>query len=79
MLRSGPLTLRELEALTGLDGRTIRRMIELERRDGVPIVSDCKRGYWIGNSDEVQHFVRSMRRRAAEIVKTAEAIEDAAG
>ena len=61
---------RELEKMTGWSGRMVRLMIEKERRSGVPILS------LPGNSAERAQFVRSMRNRAAEILKTAQAVED---
>lgn len=67
---------RELEAMTGLDGRTIRLMIERERRNGALILSDCQRGYFLAGSEtEKQIFVRSMRARAMEILKTVACVE----
>lgn len=70
------ITLRQLQTLTNLDGRTIRRMIERERRDGVPILSDNQTGYFLAeNDDERDTFVKSMLHRANEIRLTAAAIE----
>ena len=78
-LSHGPengVTLRHLKTLTNLPGREIRRMIERERRDGCPIVSDCQRGYWLAETQaEIETFCRSMRARAAEIQRTAAAVE----
>lgn len=68
---------RELESLTGWSGRMVRLMIEKERRAGIPILSDNANGYYLpGNSAERAQFVRSMRNRAAEILKTAAAVEE---
>lgn len=68
--------LRQLQALVNLDGRTIRRLIELERRSGIPILSDNKTGYFLAENEvERDNFVRSMRHRANEIRLTAAAIE----
>ena len=68
---------RELEKMTGWSGRMVRLMIEKERRSGIPILSDNANGYYLpGNSAERAQFVRSMRNRAAEILKTAQAVED---
>lgn len=48
-----------------------------ERRSGVPILSDNASGYFLpGNSAERAQFVKSMRNRAAEILRTAAAVED---
>lgn len=70
------VTLRHLEKLTGADNRTIRRQIELERRSGIPILSDCVNGYYLpGSQSERDRCVRSLRSRAKEIEKTADAIE----
>lgn len=70
--------LAHLEALTGLDGRRVREQIERERRSGVPILSQD--GYYLPADDrETERFVKSMRRRANEILKTAKAVERGRG
>ena len=67
---------RDLMALTGLPDRELRRMIEAERRQGCPILSDNIRGYFLpGDEAERDRCVRSLRSRAAEIMETAAAIE----
>lgn len=74
--QANALPRRELEALTGLDGRTVRLMIEQERRAGVPVLSNCTGGYYLpGNDQETVACVRSLRHRAGEILRTAAAIE----
>ena len=73
-------TMRDLVSLTGENSRTIRRMIEAERRRGTPILSDNRNGYWLAlDSRETELFVRSMRGRAREILRTAAAVERAGG
>ena len=73
------VTLHHLEKMIGAPGREIRREIERERRAGALIVSDNRHGYYLADSPaEAQRFARSMRRRAAEISRTARAIEEAA-
>ena len=68
--------LRRLKELLDLDGRTIRLMIRSERLHGTPILADCVSGYYLpGDDHERARCVRSMRRRAAEIVRAADAIE----
>ncbi len=68
--------LRHLKAVTGMEGRTIRRKIESERRRGIPILSDNLNGYFLPASEgERERFVKSMRHRAGEILKSAAAIE----
>lgn len=67
---------RDLVALTGYPDRELRRLIEAERRQGCPILSDCVHGYYLpGDSTERDCCVRSLRSRAKEIERTADAIE----
>ena len=74
------VTLRHLEKLADLPGREVRRQIERERRHGIPILSDNMNGYFLPSSeDEKARCVCSMRGRAGEILRTARAIEGAAG
>lgn len=74
--QANALPRRELEALTGLDGRTVRLLIEQERRAGVPVLSDNSRGYFLPqDAQETVACVRSLRHRAGEILRTAAAIE----
>ena len=71
--------LRYLKDLLHLDGRKVRLMIRAERLAGTPILADNQTGYYLpGNDLERARCVRSMRRRAAEIVRAADAIEEAA-
>ena len=74
--RENAIPRRELERLTGLDGRTVRLMIERERREGRPILADNAKGYYLPATEhERAACVRSMRHRAAEILAAARAIE----
>lgn len=69
--------LRHLRQLVDLPGREIRRQIQMEREQHVPIASG-RHGYYIAaDAREKDRFVRGMKRRAAEIVKVAEAVEEA--
>lgn len=78
--RTAAIPLQQLVRVTGKDGRTVRLLIEKERRNGAPILSDCKSGYYLAaDASEAEMFARSMRGRAREILKTARAIEVAAG
>ena len=67
--RENAIPRRELERLTGLDGRTVRLMIERERREGRPILAD--------NAIPATEYERAafVRHRAAEILAAARAIE----
>ncbi|MCI6567295.1 MAG: hypothetical protein MSF32_00085 [Dysosmobacter sp.] len=74
--RENAVPLRHLTAMTKLDGRTVRAMIAAERLAGVPILSDNSTGYYLpGNAAEKERFIRSMKHRAKEIERAAEAIE----
>ena len=76
--RQNAVPLKRLKELLDLDGRTVRLMIRGERLQGTPILADCVSGYYLpGDDHERAQCVRSMRRRAAEIVKAADAIEKA--
>ena len=69
--------LQQLVKLSGLDNRTARRLIEIERRAGTAICSDNRCGYFLAeNEAELWRFVRSMQHRAAEIWKTARSLDD---
>ena len=72
------IPLGALETLTGLDRRMIRRRIQLERQAGACICVNCKDGYYLAETEaERARCVASMRQRAAEVYKTAAAIERA--
>ena len=78
--RENAVPLRHLKKLLEVDGRTVRLMIERERRAGTPICADNATGYFLpSTADEKAACVRSMRHRAGEIMKTARAIERAKG
>lgn len=69
---------RELMSMTGFSDRELRLKIGAERRQGVPILSDCVGGYFLpGAKSERDRCVKSLRRRAGEIMETAAAIEQA--
>lgn len=64
--------------LTGFSDRELRKRIELERRAGIAICADNLSGYYLAADElEKRQFVNSMLHRAAEIAKTAAAIEEA--
>lgn len=73
------VSLRHLAHILHRSGREVRRTIERERRSGVPILADNATGYYLP-ADELERAacVRSMRHRAGEILRTAQAIEEAA-
>lgn len=72
------VNLRYLRGITRLPGREIRRLIQRERMEGIPICSDNVAGYYLPANDfEKMRCARSMRHRAAEIDAAASAIESA--
>lgn len=71
------LHLRDLVRLTGRTEREVRQMIQAERLRGIPILSNNQDGYFMpGDEAERAAFVRSMRHRADEIHRAAEAVEN---
>ena len=78
--QSAAVPLRHLVDLTGWDGRTVRKMIERERRQGIPILCGNEGGYFLpADEQEVTVCVKSLRKRAGEIMRTARAIEQGGG
>lgn len=72
------IPLRHIKQSVNLPGREIRKQIQLERLQHVPILANNRSGYYLaGNEVERERFVRSMRHRAKEILRTAQAIEEA--
>lgn len=62
----------ELQTLTGLDARQLRRAIRRLRLDGYPVCSTTQRGggYWIGeNAEELTTFLSSMDSRGRNVFK----------
>ena len=67
----------DLARMLGVPRRTVRRMVQRERLEGVPILSDCENGFYLpGNEDETAEFVSSMRHRADMIDRSADAVEN---
>ena len=74
--RENGLHLQDLVRITNLTEREVRQQIRRERRQHVPIISDCKNGYFLpGNPQERAACVRSLRHRAGQILAVAKAIE----
>ena len=74
------LHLSDLVRLTGWTEREVRQMIHQERRQGIPILSNSKDGYFLpGNEYEKADCVRQMRGRAREILAAAAGIERGEG
>ncbi len=72
------IPLCQLAAMTGLDRRVVRRLIQHERQAGACICVNCRDGYYLAETEtERDACARSMFHRAAEIQRTAKAIADA--
>ena len=73
--RSNALHLADLVRLAGWPERDVRKAIQRERQRGSPILSDNKNGYFLPQSEaEKVQFVCSMRCRAREILRAANAV-----
>lgn len=76
--RNNGLTLQDLVKLTGMDERTIRRKIHVERKSGILIMADCVHGYFLPEDTyDVRRFIHSMSNRSREIAAVSRAAEDA--
>lgn len=70
------LPLRHLVKLTGLPARQVRQLIQAERLRGAQILADNQNGYFLpGSPRDVGEFARSMRHRAEEIIRAANAVQ----
>ena len=77
--QSEAVPLKHLVTLTKLSEREVRLQIERERRAGELIISDNRHGYFLAETKEdADRFVKSMRKRANEILTTAASVEKAA-
>lgn len=73
--RENALTCRQLSKIAGLSKRKITMKICKERREGAPIMSSGS-GFWLAeDSGEVLRCVKALHARAAQIHKTANAME----
>ena len=74
--RGNALTTQELARISDLAPREITRRICAERRAGAPILSDPGAGFWLAaDADELMRCTAQLNRRAAQIHKTACALE----
>lgn len=56
--------LQELEKITGLDNRALRKVIEVIRRNGVCVCSD-ENGYYLpANADELERYIKRVSKTA---------------
>lgn len=68
------ITCRELEQVTGIPGRKIRKLIQGERLQGVPILESSGRnpGYFLpANAEEIRRHYRTELARGRAILKAA--------
>lgn len=71
------VTRQHLEQITGLTGREVQRAIQTARLKGTPILSSSSGFFLPATEAEKERFVRSMRHRAREISRAADAVEGA--
>lgn len=71
---------RTLAKLFNTNLRTITKMIEQERRNGVPICASCtgkNKGYFKAETPaDLQMYCRSMQSRANELLQTIDAMKN---
>lgn len=76
--RKNAVPRRELKKLTGLGERIVRLMIERKRRKRSPILVDNATGYYLPTTEHKRTaYVCPMRHRTGEIMKSAQATEQA--
>ena len=62
--RENGIHLQELEKITRLDNRTLRKVIESIRRSGVCVCSD-ENGYYLpANADELERYIKRVNKTA---------------
>lgn len=62
--RENGIHLQELEKITRLDNRTLRKVIEAIRRNGVCVCSD-ENGYYLpANADELERYIKRVNKTA---------------
>lgn len=71
------VTRQHLEQISGLTGREVQRAIQAARLKGTPILSSSSGFFLPATEAEKERFVRSMRHRAREISRAADAVEGA--
>ena len=62
--RANAVHLKELERLNNLDSRTMRKIIELIRREGVCICSDNAGYYYPETAEEVARYIKRVEATA---------------
>lgn len=63
---------RELQGLTGLNDRTVRKLIEQMREDGLCILSDAKGYYFPETEEELEKFIRKTEKTAKSLFRSLE-------
>lgn len=67
---------KELQALTGLSERELRKSIEALRRQGVPILSSSRGYYKPASLNELDRFIVKEGKRAKSILYTLQQIKE---
>lgn len=75
--RMSRTTSGEIHSLTGLSGATIRKIVNENRSNFVPIASDSK-GYFIAtNPDDLNHTIAQLNSRIHMMIKAREGLKKA--
>jgi len=78
--KSRAITGRAIADVLGVDLRTVTKMIEVERRAGIPICANCdtgldQQGYYLAETeDELREYLGILKCRAIAILKTRQAV-----
>lgn len=77
--KSNALSMAEISVRTGMNLRTTRKLVEVARKEGIPLCSDCgKRGggyYFPLNASEALPCRQQMKSRLSSCMKSLNAIE----
>lgn len=70
-----PSTAKELGILFGVDGASIRRIINEYRSDGIPICSNSNGYYYSEEPEEIVKTIGSLKRRIASIQRAIDGLQ----
>jgi biotin operon repressor len=70
-----PSTAKELGLVFGLDGATIRKIINQYRSDGIPICSNNHGYYYSESEEDIVKTIASLKRRIASIQRAIDGLQ----
>lgn len=74
--RDNAITRQELCRRTGLDDRTVRKLIETARNEGAPILSSSHvSGYWQSDDlNEIKRYLNELENRCKSVSRSAQSL-----